>query len=304
MSWVGRYRRWVPFTSIVLESVRLDSQKLLKPDISGVEYQRGTLFSYELREYLLEKFERACVYCGRANVPLEIDHVHPRSRGGTQNCNNLVPACHGCNQAKGNQSVEDFLAQEPERLKRIKSRLQTPLKATAAVNATRAKILSELYKTGLPVEVSTGGKTKFNRTRLLIPKTHALDAACTGDTPGLLGWNVPVLAIKAGGRGSYQRTRLTKDGFPRGYLTRQKKVKGFQTGDIVQASLKTGKKAGVHTGRVAVRSTGSFNIQTLTKTIQGISHKHCRLIQQADGYNYCTNKTAIPPTAKAVGFLA
>jgi hypothetical protein len=216
--------------------------------------------------------------------------MHPRSKGGTNNSNNLALACHGCNQAKGNQSVEDFLAEEPERLKRIKSQLQTPLKATAAVNATRTKILSELFKTELPVEMATGGKTKFNRARFSIPKTHALDAACSGNMPQLLRWNMPVLAIKAGGRGSYQRTRLDKYGFPRGYLTRQKKAKGFQTGDIVRASIAKGKKAGVHIGRVAVRASGSFDIQTRTTTVQGIGYKHCRLIQRADGYNYCNNK--------------
>jgi 5-methylcytosine-specific restriction endonuclease McrA len=289
-SWVARYRCWAPITAIVIETVRFDTQKLINPEISGVEYQQGTLFSYELREYLLEKFERTCVYCGRTNVPLEIDHVHPRSKGGTNNSNNLTLACHGCNQAKGNQSVEDFLAEEPERLKRIKSQLQTPLKATAAVNATRTKILSELFKTELPVEVATGGKTKFNRARFSIPKTHALDAASSGNMPQLLRWNMPVLAIKAVGRGSYQRTRLDKYGFPRGYLTRQKKAKGFQTGDIVRASIAKGKKAGVHIGRVAVRASGSFDIQTRTTTVQGIGYKNCRLIQRADGYNYCNNK--------------
>ena len=288
-SWVARYRRWAPITSIVVETVRFDTQKLLNPEISGVKYQHGTLFSCELREYLLEKFQRTCAYCGRSNIPFEIDHVHPRSRGGTMSPNNLALACQGCNQAKGNQSVEDFLAREPERLACIRSQLQSPLKATAAVNATRTKILEELCKTELPVEISTGGKTKFNRTRLFIPKTHALDAACTGETPGLRGWNMPALGIKAGGRGSYQRTRLDKYGFPRGYLTRQKKAKGFQTGDIVRASLSSGKNAGVHIGRVAIRASGSFNLQTLSATIQGIGCKHCRLIQRADGYNYCNN---------------
>ena len=289
-SWLGRYRRWAPIRSIVVETVRFDTQKLINPEINGVEYQQGTLYAYELREYLLEKFERTCVYCERTNVPLEIDHVHPRSRGGANNTNNLVLACHGCNQAKGNQSVEDFLAAQPARLKRIKSQLQTPLKETAAVNATRAKILSELFKTEMPVEVTTGGKTKFNRARFCIPKTHALDAACSGDTPRLLRWNIPVLAIKACGRGSYQRTRLDTYGFPRGYLCRQKRVKGFQTGDIVRASVACGKKAGVHIGRVAVRASGSFNIQTRIATIQGIGYQYCRRIQRADGYNYCKSK--------------
>ncbi len=134
--------------------------------------------------------------------------------------------------------------------------------------------------------MGTGGRTKFNRRRLNIPKTHALDAACVGEVEIVEGWNVPILAIKATGRGSYQRTRLTRYGFPRGYLMRQKKVQGFQTGDMVRAVVPTGTKAGTWLGRVAVRKTGSFNIQTSSGAIQGISHRHCVLTQRADGYGY------------------
>jgi hypothetical protein len=200
--------------------------------------------------------------------------------------------------------VTDFLTGKAGKLALVLAHAQKPLADAAALNATRTKILGELFKTGLPVEVSSGGKTKFNRVRLSIPKTHALDAAATGETPGLRGWNMAVLSIKAAGRGSYQRTRLNPYGFPKGYLTRVKRRKGFQTGDLVRASIGKGKKAGVYIGRVAIRATGWFNIQTAKGTVQGIGHQHCRLIQRADGYNYSNNKPAIPPTAEAVGFLA
>ena len=130
---------------------------------------------------------------------------------------NLTLACHTCNETKSNQSVEVFLEGDPVRLKRILSQRQIPLAAAAAVNATRTKLLRELNKTNLPVEVSTSGQTKFNRTRLIIPKTHALDAACTGTTPALQGWKISVLAIKAFGRGAYQRTRVNSSGAPTGF---------------------------------------------------------------------------------------
>ncbi|SEQ16914.1 hypothetical protein SAMN05421693_1193 [Ectothiorhodospira magna] len=39
-------------------------------------------------------------------------------------------------------------------------------------------------------------------------------------------------------------------------------------------------------GRVAIRATGSFNIQTRKGVVQGISHRHCRLLQRADGYAF------------------
>ena len=169
---------------------------------------------------------------------------------------------------------------------RVLAQAKRPLKDAAAVNATRWALFHTLKATGLPVEVASGGRTKWNRTRLGTPKTHALDAACVGAVEAITGWQRPMLAIKATGLGSYQRTRLDKYGFPRGYLTRSKRVHGFQTGDLVVATVTAGKKAGVHVGRVAIRATGRFNIQTAQSLIQGLSYRVCCLLQRADGYGY------------------
>ena len=158
--------------------------------------------------------------------------------------------------------------------------------------------MRELYKTNLPVEVSTGGKTKFNRTRFIIPKTHALDAACTGTTPALQGWQISVLAIKAFGRGAYQRTRVNSSGAPTGFLTRKKKAFGFQTGDIVRALVPHGKRRGTHLGRVAVRARGSFNVLTKSGIVPDISYRYCRIIQQADGYSYQLGQRQFTPHLK------
>ena len=299
-AWVNRLNRLAPVTAISQELVRFDTQKLDNPEINGVEYQQGTLLGYEVREYLLEKWGRECAYCGTADTPLEIEHVIPRSRGGSNRVSNLTLSCHPCNQSKDALSLVDFFATDKglkkrlkanghtanARLERVQRQLKQPLRDASAINATRWALFNALKATSLPVAVGTGGRTKYNRQRLGIPKTHALDAACVGAFDALHAWQVPTLTIKAMGRGSYQRTRLTKHGFPRGYLMRQKQVHGFQTGDMVRAMVPTGKKAGTHTGRVAVRKTGSFNIQTEQGAVQGISHKYCTLIQRGDGYGY------------------
>jgi hypothetical protein len=52
------------------------AQKIQNLEIKGVEYQQGTLFDYEVREYLLEKYSRTCVYCRKKNVPLQVKHIH------------------------------------------------------------------------------------------------------------------------------------------------------------------------------------------------------------------------------------
>jgi 5-methylcytosine-specific restriction endonuclease McrA len=286
LAWVGRLRQLAPVTAIAQELVRFDMQKMENPEIAGALYQQGTLAGYEVREYLLEKWGRKCAYCGAKDVPLNLDHAHAKARGGSNRVSNLVLACVPCNNKKAARDMREFLARDPARLARIEAQLKRPLKDAAAVNATRWALCHALNASGLPVMTGSGGLTKFNRTRLGIPKTHALDAVCVGMVDAVVHWRKPTLTLKATGRGSYQRTRLDAYGFPRGYLTRKKRIHGFQTGDMVKASVAKGKKIGEYTGRVAVRATGSFNMQTQQGVVQGISHKHCRVIQRADGYGY------------------
>lgn len=294
MTWVNRLLKVCPIDSIAQELVRFDTQAIQNPEISGTAYQQGTLYQYETREYLLEKWGRKCAYCGAKDTPLEVEHITPKSKGGSNRVSNLCIACVSCNQAKSNQSIEKFLSGKPDLLKRIQMQAKRPLKDAAAVNSTRWKLYHSLKGTGLPVTVGTGGQTKFNRSQQGIPKTHWLDAACVGETPELEICSTQPLQIKAMGHGCRQIIHVDKYGFPRrnakGQLVRKsalvKVVKGFKTGDIVRAIVPSGKKSGTYFGRVAVRSSGSFNIKTLGETIQGISHRHCTFAQKKDGYSY------------------
>jgi hypothetical protein len=299
MAWVNRLMRWAPVLAVSSELVRFDMQALEKPEISGVEYQQGTLAGYEVREYLLARWGRTCVYCDAHDVPLQIEHIVAKARGGSNRVSNLTLGCAPCNTRKGALPVQGFLAKDPTRLARILAQAKRPLKDAAAVNATRWALVQVLKATGVPVELASGGRTKFNRTRPGIPKSHALDAVCVSEVTALGAWQKPTLLVKCMGRGSYQRTRLDKYGFPRGYLTRSRRVHGFQTGDLVRADVPAGKKAGIHVGRVAVRATGSFNIQCAGEVVQGISHRHCRLIQRSDGYGY--SRIALPEGAARAG---
>ena len=201
-----------------------------------------------------------------------------------------------CNQKKGSKTIEAFLSNDPARLERIKRQLKRPLADAAAVNTTRWA-LNALAASGLPVTTGSGGRTKYNRHRLSIPKSHALDAVCAGnmDLIGSIdGSQQPTLLVTANGRGAYKRTRLTANGFPRGYLMRSKSVHGFTTGDMVRAVVPSGKKQGNYEARVAIRASGSFNLQLESSVVQSVSHKYCRCLQRGNGFGY----TLIAPTRK------
>ena len=271
-TWVKRLRNVCPIQAISMELVRFDMQKMQNPEIDGIEYQQGELFGYEVREYLLEKWGRKCAYCGAENVPLEIEHIVPKGRGGSNQVSNLTLACTSCNLKKGTQTAEEFGFPE------IQAKAMLPLKDAAAVNATRWKLYQTLQSTGLDVEVGTGGRTKFNRRQQNLPKTHWLDAACVGEsTPQTLKvGQVKPLRIRATGHGSRQMCRVDRFGFPRTKPKSVKRVKGFATGDMVKAIVTAGKKVGTYVGRVAVRASGSFNIKTAGNTIQGIGYRYCQ----------------------------
>jgi 5-methylcytosine-specific restriction endonuclease McrA len=285
LCWVNRLIKLAPISSIVQELVRFDLQQLENPEISGIEYQQGELLGYEVREYLLNKWDRKCAYCGAENVPLQVEHIHPKAQGGTNRISNLCLACEKCNIKKGTQNIEQFLAKKPDILNRILSQAKRPLKDAAAVNSTRWELFNRLKKTGLTIFTGSGGLTKFNRTRLNLPKTHWIDAACVGQIDSLkLLTNQPLL-IKATGHGTRQMCRTDKFGFPSRYVPRFKFVKGFQTGDIVKAVVTSGQKIGTYIGRVAVRTSGSFNISA-SELLSGISYKYCQIVQRKDGYSY------------------
>ena len=286
LTWVKRISKFCAIDSIAQELVRFDLQKMQNPEISRVEYQQGSLFGHEVREYLLNKWNRQCAYCAAENVPLQIEHIQPKARGGSNRVSNLTLACEPCNQSKGAQDVCEFLSKNPSLLNRILKQAKAPLKDSAAVNSTRWVLFNRLKETGLPVLTGTGGQTKFNRTRLGLPKAHWLDAACIGTVDTLVVSTIQPLLIKSTGHGSRQRCRTDKFGFPIRYVPANPFVKGFQTGDIVKADVPTGKKAGRHTGRVAVRSTGSFNIRTAAGLIQGVNAKYCRTVHKKDGFGY------------------
>lgn len=208
---------------------------------------------------------------------------------------NLTLACRPCNQSKGQQDIKDFLSGKPDVLQRILGQAKKPLADAAAVNSTRWTLYRELCSTKLPVETGTGGMTKFNRTRLGLPKTHYWDAASVGEsTPEALSIkNVNPILIKATGHGNRQMAQMDKYGFPRRnkdgktvVRTRQKIFHGFQTGDMVRAIVPTGKNAGTHVGRITVRAGRVFDLTTPTGKLQSINWKYFRPIHHKDGYSY------------------
>lgn len=169
----------------------------------------------------------------------------------------------------------------------VEAGAKASLKDAAAVNATRYKLVEALRIFRLPIGTWTGRRTRWNRARFGIEKTHALDALCVGELAGVCAGKHTPLTITAMGRGDHCRTLWTDKGFPRGYKMRHKMVAGFATGDRVKANVPAQyKTAGTHVGRVLVRKSRSFTITTRERKVDGINAMYCRIVQRGDGYHY------------------
>ena len=206
-----------PVMRIRIERNKFDTQLMMNPNIKGVEYQRGTLFGWQIRAYILERDQSRCVYCRRSRVRLELDHVRPRASG-SDRVGNLIACCRDCNIKKANRPIEQFLADQPDLLKQILERTRRSALASATqINAVLPKLISELRTTGLPLQLTDAASASWARQQLNVRKTHCYDAALQGqDFQTIKSLPNQVLAITPSNGRSKQKANVDRHGTPVG----------------------------------------------------------------------------------------
>ena len=67
--------------------------------------------SKKLRFEVFKRDNFKCQYCGKTppEITLEVDHIKPKIKKGTDDINNLVTACFDCNRGKSDKDLENFL---------------------------------------------------------------------------------------------------------------------------------------------------------------------------------------------------
>lgn len=103
---------WIPLAkrpplcqnSIIINGIRCFCSKPVKHEGNHSDSKHNWLTRSQLRE------KPACTYCGRKvrSKGMTVDHIFPRSKGGTNDANNLVPVCKHCNSDKASLLLEDY----------------------------------------------------------------------------------------------------------------------------------------------------------------------------------------------------
>lgn len=263
---IERLKRTLPITKVVIEVAGFDQQKMQNPEINGVEYQQGELQGYEAREYLLEKWGRKCAYCGKKDVPLEIEHIIPKSQGGSNRVSNLTISCHECNQKKGKLTAAEF------GYPRIQKYAKQSLKATAFMNNIRWKLVNELG-----CGRTYGYITKHDRIKYGLEKSHVNDAfVIAGGRNQFRAWSVYKATQVRRQNRSLFKANLLKGGRRKRNTVRE--VKGYRRFDKVLYDK-------TECFVLALRRSGSFSLCDVNKkTIcGGKTYKKLKFIERSRG---------------------
>jgi hypothetical protein len=226
---------FLPVGQITVEVGRFDTQRMQHPDIAHLEYQQGELQGYLLREYVLDKWQRKCAYCDAHEVPLELEHIVPRSRGGSNRASNLTLACHACNQRKGQQTAAEFGFPD------VQAQARTPLRDAAHVSFLKSKVVHDLQAIfgESQVRLTYGYETKYKRNQVLhLPKSHTNDAVAIACELGEVVKQLEMVHhLRCLARGQYQRFNGLHSEHK---CWAPRKVRGFKLYELVKAKGRVG----------------------------------------------------------------
>ena len=295
-TWLKRFIKYTGIKTCTYEDTKFDAHKMLNKDISGKQYQQGTLQGYEVKEYLLELHKHTCQYCkGISKDPiLEIEHVVPKAKGGSNSITNLTLACRLCNQSKGSKTLEEWLQSNKKystklaksrvsNIPKVSNKKRISLRDTSVMNIIRNRLPILLDKLGLVYSKSFGYITKYNRSKQNYRKDHWIDAVCVGNhgIDIFIPKGMRCLTVKANKNNNRQMTLMNRYGFPRTSSKGCSSIFGYSTGDLVKAIVSTGKYLGTYIGKISIRSTGFFQLRDKV-----VKYTNCKKLLSNDGYSY------------------
>lgn len=266
---------FLPVGRVTVEVGRFDTQKMQNPDIAHLEYQQGELHGYLLREYVLEKWQRKCAYCDAHGVPLEIEHIVPTSRGGSNRASNLTLACHACNQRKGQHTAAEFGFPD------VQAEARVPLRDVAHVSSLKSRVVHDLQAVfgESQVSITYGYQTKYKRIQVLdLPKSHTNDAVAIACEIGEVVKPLEMVQqIRCLARGHYQRFNGLHSEHK---CWAPRKVRGFKLYELVKAKGGVGYIAGR-------REKGAFVIKDVIsgkKLLEVTPRKLVRVARPTQGW--------------------
>ncbi len=183
-------------------------------------YQKGTNYGFEnTKAMVLNRDNYTCQYCKgkHKDSKLEVHHIVFRSKGGSDESENLITLCHTCHKALHDGKINP----------KFKGKRKGQLKYATQMNSIRKQLL-RIYTNAIE---TFGMVTKSNRLSLGIEKDHHLDACVIASSGNPFNFSTNTLFVKRNvAKGDYQKTR----GIRSEQFITTGKIQGFKKFDKVK----------------------------------------------------------------------
>ena len=180
---VEKVHKMLPITKIVVETASFDMQLLKaqlegEPIPKGMDYQKGELTGWNIREYIFHRDNYTCQWCkGKSKDLILVTHHHAYWKGDhTNKSSSLITLCNTCNDSK-------YHKKEANRLWGWEPKITNSYKHAAFMNVMRWVFYNRLKEIYANVSMTYGYITKNTRIKNNLPKTHYLDARCISGNP-------------------------------------------------------------------------------------------------------------------------
>lgn len=215
----------LPVNDIVLEVGEFDPQLLQDPTLvyHKWDYAKGELYQQEnFKQAAKARDDYKCQCCGKRGCRLEVHHLLPRSRGGSDKLENLITLCTDCHHL-AHSSEEQLLAFQ----KKFGKKAKGTLRYTTQMNVLRHMLQREY----LNAELTYGFITKEVRRVFGLEKSHMIDACCIASRGSeFYNENSNKYKKKCVAKGYYVRTNTTNG---KHIIIPKGKIAGFKRYDKV-----------------------------------------------------------------------
>ena len=249
--------RWINITNYWLEDVAIDIRALTdgyKP--YNWQYQKSNRLDENIRKAVILRDGCKCMECRKTNIKLEVHHINPRRKNGSNTLGNLIALCEKCHQrteGKEEQYMQHYFDM-------LSSSDRKNLNYASYVMIGKNWLREKLSELGI-LHLTSGGDTANKRIDWCIDKSHSNDAICITnlkpDTVDIKEWSIKPM----------RRQSKAKTG----------NVLGIKHRDLVEYTFKNGE---THRGYVTALypELNALNFQSPTKHCKKVNAKKCKLL--------------------------
>ena len=215
----------LPISGLILEVGEFDPHLLQDPTLTyhKWDYAKGELYQQEnFKQATKARDGYKCQCCGKKNCRLEVHHLIPRSRGGSDKLANLITLCSDCHHL-AHSTEEQLLVFQ----KKFGRKAKDTLKYATQMNVLRHMLQREYPDAELTYEFIT----KEMRRVFELKKSHMIDACCIASSGVEFHNNNPnKYKKKCVPKGDYVRTNTTNG---KHVIISKGKITGFRRYDKV-----------------------------------------------------------------------